>query len=252
MVEFGTGSQFQTALQTTYATGQQAVYGVWDGNFSTWNTNVSVFYQVKAYPSTDTQPYTVPLSGLVQQTTTAQGTTTNTVTGASENYRVISSNAVCWAEQSSCSASQQFGWYYQFPLPTGTTSATGQTLEQVVANPYYTLGAFNVTSYIAAGIPSCSSPQGPTSWTMAFDPLTGSALANNFFTDVTPSGLIPSGIQAGSTGSSSILQLNGVIYGVSTLLQAPQGAKSVAGQTSIEAQLPPPGRGIRLNWAEIQ
>ena len=252
MVEFGTGAQFETPLQTTYATGQQAVYGIWDGNFGTWNTNVSVFYQVKAFPSSDTQPYTVPLSGLVQQTTTAQGTTTNNVTGASENYRVISSNTVCWAEQSSCSASQQFGWYYQFPLPSGTTSATGQTLEQVVANSYFTLGAFNVTSYIAAGIPSCSTPQGPTSWTMAFDPLTGAALTNNFFTDVTPSGLIASGIQAGSTGSSSILQLNGVIYGVSTLLQAPQGAKSVAGQTSIEAQLPPPGIGIRLNWAEIQ
>jgi Tfp pilus tip-associated adhesin PilY1 len=236
------------------------VYGIWDGNFTTWNNEQSVFYQVKAYPSTDTQPYTVLLSGLEQQTTTAQGTTTNSVTGASENYRVISSNSVCWADMQSgtctgtsyTTTSPQFGWYYNFPLPTGVTTATGQTLEQVVANPYYTLGAFNVTSYISAGTPSCSQPQGPTAWTMAFNPLTGGALTNNFFTDVTPSGYVASGVQSGSTGASSILQLNGAIYAVSTLLQAPSGSKTVSGQTSIEKQLPPAGRGVRLNWAEIQ
>jgi type IV pilus assembly protein PilY1 len=252
MVEFGTGSQFETPLQTTMATGQQAVYAIWDGNFGTWNTLESAFYQLDAYPSSVTQPYTVQSSGLQAQTTLSSGTVTNSVTNTAENYRVTSSNTVCWADNSGCSSAPQYGWYYNFPLPTGTTSAAGQVLEQVVANPQFTLGAFNVTSYIAAGVPSCTTPQGPTSWTMAFNPLTGAALTSNFFTDVVPSGVIASGVQSGSTGGSSILQLNGQIYAVSTLLQAPQGSKSVAGQTSIEKVQVPPGTGLRLNWAEIK
>ena len=111
IIAFGTGQQtpITPTQSATYAGGAQYLYGIWDWNYNDWNSKSTTRYASLAGPQT------VTTANLQPQTVTgtyapAQGDT------IALGYRTVSSNAVCWAGTSSCTASNnQFGWSMLLP-----------------------------------------------------------------------------------------------------------------------------------------
>jgi type IV pilus assembly protein PilY1 len=168
MVEFGTGRQIPTtnASPTTYATGTQALYGIWDWNMSSWNAkSASPFASLPA-------PETVTLATLEPQT--VLGVYTSTTTG--NQYRTISSNPVCWAGSTTCvgSSNNQFGWYLTLP---GTN-------EQVIYNPTLQLGVFLVNTTIPpVSTPFQCTTSAASGWTFGISPANGGTFSQSTFGD---------------------------------------------------------------------
>ena len=237
VVDFGTGYQLQSPTTTTYAPGTQAVYGIWDGNFTTWNanTNVAVANQFDVYPAAQTAM--VASSQLQKQTVTTTSSITNN--GALQNYRVMSSNTVCWADLTttcpSGSTSGTYGWTYSFG--SVTAPAVG---EQVVFNPQVVNGVFFANTYIPATLLACT-VSAPTGWTMALNPATGGAFPQSVF--VNSSSVNESQIQTNASGSGAIVNANNTSYLINQTLN--NGA-TVSG---INFQ---GGTSLRLNWTELR
>ena len=179
MVEFGTGQEFPatTLAATSYAAGQQAVYGIWDWNMAAWNAlNPSASYAslsgtgapttTLAYVSTSAAPI------LATQTITQISATS----GSTPGTRTITGNAVCWSGSSSCpSNNNQFGFVANLP-----TSG-----EQVIYSPVVYQGAMIINSTIPpnSSVFACSSTL-PSGWTLAFAPTNGGTFSNSFFPNV--------------------------------------------------------------------
>jgi len=148
MLLFGTGQKFPitTTNPATYATATQSLYGVWDWNMTAWNSLSVAQYAAMTSASTglSTTNNYMQQSNLQQQIVTVNASTQN---------RDIASNAtVCWASQSSCSSSKQFGWYLNLP----------GTQEQVVFSPQLAGAAFTVNTIVPA-------QNNPLSCTVNFD-----------------------------------------------------------------------------------
>jgi len=258
MVDFGTGEQLQSANQSnpnanTYATGQQALFGIWDGNMAAWNL-LSGANQYDSFPATIgsttiTQPYTVLAANLVSQSSDdVTGTT------ASTNYRSITTHPVCWADgPSGCSTYGtlgQYGWTYPFPSSSSTTYP-----EQVVFNPVISQGIFVVNTYIATSVQACTTAN-PTGWTVAVNVGTGGSLPSSYF--INSSGVNESAVQLGATGSPSFISTaygNFLITntsgsnGSSSSTPCPGGGTGPACSTSINTG---PKTGSRVNWSELR
>ena len=181
MVEFGTGRQIPTtnASPTLYCgntlpgtstpvcgSATQTLYGIWDWNMGAWNAkSASPFATLPA-------PQTVALASLEPQT--VLGVFTSSSTG--NQYRTISSNAVCWSGSTTCASSSnnQFGWYLNLP---GSN-------EQVIYNPTLQLGVFLVNTTI----PPVASPfqcttTAATGWTFGISPANGGTFSQSTFGD---------------------------------------------------------------------
>ena len=168
MVEFGTGQRTQLTNTTpvTYASGTQSIYGIWDWNFSAWNS-MSSSAQYASLPATGagtglSAPYTVSKSNLQQQTLTFS---------ASSNTVDVSSNTVCWQGSTLCTAgsNNKFGWYADLP---GTS-------EQIIYNPILYNGAFSVNSTVPAdNVPTSCSTNLDRGYTYNVSAATGAALPN--------------------------------------------------------------------------
>jgi type IV pilus assembly protein PilY1 len=238
IVNFGTGEQIPSTSGTTYATVQQALYGIWDGNMATWNanSNVNTTHKYDPFPSSITQPYTVLASGLELQTTTATGTLNG------ESYRTVSTNPVCWADGlSTCTTYPQYGWVYDLPAPSN-----GAIPEQVVANPLIVDGAFLVNTYIASNTQNCSTSN-PTGWTMSISPVTGGAFPTSFF--VNSAGINISGLQTSATGSPSIVEAFSSSFLINQTSNPPSTPSTPPPPPPIQPQS---GIGFRLNWTELR
>ncbi len=198
MVDFGTGRQIPltNSSPTTYATGSQSLYGIWDWNMSNWNSKSST--QVASLPS----PQSVTLASLSAQAVLA------TVTSAAGNqFRTITSNPVCWSGSTTCgtSSNNQFGWV--LPLPSAA--------EQVIFNPTLQLGVFLVNSTI----PPTNSPfqcvaTTTTGWTYGISPNNGGTFTNSTFGDTVNSFISYNSQQVGAentngTGSTSVVLAGG-------------------------------------------
>ncbi|HUX73965.1 MAG TPA: PilC/PilY family type IV pilus protein [Steroidobacteraceae bacterium] len=270
LVEFGTGQQvpLTTLSAATYATSQQALYGVWDWNLAAWNAMSTVHYA--SLPSGSVAAPATPLSGLTsgsnsileQQTITATydptlvASSSSTTPASAYYYRTVSSNPICWADTAGCT---QFGWYlnltsgYANPTdPNGLTTTSNATYpyvyEQVIFNPILESGAFIVNTTIppTSSANTCAAtPAG--GWTMAINPATGGAFTNSFFGDANHNFLnvnnqAVSGIALSGTGSPSI-----VTKGTSTYIVT----QTVSGTGAIAAINPPGGtQGQRLTWIQ--
>jgi type IV pilus assembly protein PilY1 len=168
MVEFGTGREIPTtnASPTTYATGTQALYGIWDWNMSSWNAKSASPFASLAPPQSAT------LATLEPQT--VLGVYTSTTTG--NLYRTISSNPVCWAGSTTCvgSGNNQFGWYLTLP---GTN-------EQVIYNPTLQLGVFLVNTTIPpVSTPFQCTTSAASGWTFGISPANGGTFSQSTFGD---------------------------------------------------------------------
>ncbi len=113
MVDFGTGQKVPLTVTTgtTYASGTHYLYGIWDSNMASWNAMSSV-----QYASLTSPPASITTANLQKQTISA---------AAQAGVFDDTSNTVCWADNTSCGSTLQYGWYLQLP---GTN-------EQVIYNP---------------------------------------------------------------------------------------------------------------------
>jgi type IV pilus assembly protein PilY1 len=191
VISFGTGQQvpLTNTSPTTYASGQQALYGIWDWNMASWNALSSIQYASLSGSNS------ITLANLTQQTVLTNVPTTS-------GYRAVSQNPVCWYGSTTCTASNtSFGWYLNLP---GSN-------EQVIYNPVLEVGAFLVNTTIPPNNnPLTCLAQNASGWTMAISPITGASFTTSFFGDQTGhfvgyNGQVVSGVALSGTGSVSIV-----------------------------------------------
>jgi type IV pilus assembly protein PilY1 len=268
MVEFGTGRQVPQSLTSaaTYQASQQAIYGIWDWNMTSWNSGSSIKFATPSPANTAVSQPAAPAAfvtgtgSLVQQTINPPVAATAANVGS--DFRTITSLPVCFDDTAGCSS---FGWFMSLvsgfpnaadPAVPQTTAAvpTATTLfEQVVFNPVLTLGALVVNTTIPpqASATSCYSAAA-SGWTMAIDPATGGSFATSFFEDGTAnhnvlnvgngSGALPvSGLALGGTGSFSVVQYQSQYYGITQTTTTP-----------FIGAINPPGnlKGKRVTWIQ--
>jgi len=162
IIGFGTGerTQFTNTSAATYVSGTQALYGVWDSNFTTWNANSAA-----TYLALTGAPTTLGVSNLQAQTLTTSGglvTTSNTT--------------VTWATSCASSCNGKLGWYANLTGTSGATNSAGASLtEQIVAPPGLYESALIVNSAIPANnsILSCSATTTDGGVTYALNLATG-------------------------------------------------------------------------------
>ena len=240
IVSFGTGQQQPQTLtsSTTFASGAQALYGIWDADMSAWN---ALSPSVTNYATLASAGTTVPVSSLTTQTVLA---TTSTGSGPVSGYRTVSANKVCWSGSTICtggaSANTKLGW--TLALPTST--------EQIIYNPVMAYGMFVVNTTIPAQtqVLSCNA-QPASGFTMAVTITGGGASTQSFFGDannnfVTIGGSVVSGVGVSGVGTPSFVTANGKPY----LVQ-----QTVGGTGDVRQTNPGVGtNGSRVNWIKLR
>jgi type IV pilus assembly protein PilY1 len=234
VLAFGTGQKQPQTLSAaeSYATGAQALYGIWDWNMAGWNAKSATKFDSL------TAPQTITASTLQAQTVTSTLPGSGYITG----YRTVSSNVVCWSGSTACKTNNtRMGW--TLALPTST--------EQVVYNPTVAVGLFLVNTVVPATqtILTCASTPA-SGYTMAISVGTGGAAASSAFandsgsfTDNNISGIAYGGVGTPSVftaGSKTYLvqQTRGGVPAKPPVIQGP-GGSSITG-------------GKRINWTRIR
>jgi type IV pilus assembly protein PilY1 len=257
LLEFGTGQQvpMTNTSPATYLASQQALYGVWDWNLSSWN----LISPNQKYAALSTHSAVTGTSGLTQQSIL---NTVQTTVAGQVDLRTVSSLPVCYADVSGCT---QFGWFLNLvsgnvsndlavPVNGNTQFATNPLVyEQVVFSPVIQAGAFIINTTIppAAALTQCfnSSASG---WTMALNPATGGAFTNAFFgtatgnflttTDSSGNTVGAAGAAFAGTGSFSTVQNGSQTVGI---------MQTVPGTGKVVPIFPQGlSKGKRLNWIE--
>ncbi len=256
MIAFGTGQKFPftNTGSTSFATGTQALYGIWDWAMANWNSKSTTQYAALAPTSTGLSSYTLTYANLQEQqfTVNTSGCTSGTSGTSSTSScgdRDIAANAVvCWQGSSACSGTNnQFGWYVDLPGTgsTGTEAAT-QLPEQIVFNPELVDGAFVVNSTIPPSntLLSCTTAA-QTGYTYALQVLSGGAL-NNFFPLYND--YIAAGVATNATGTSFPVQTaNGENWLVFQTYQP--GATP---PSPLEISPASNSTGHRITWTELR
>ena len=204
MLYFGTGEK--TALTnssaTTYQTGTQSFYGVWDWNLSAWNAhNLTQFTSLSSsamMTAAGTSTDTLGIANLQQQIVSVD---------SSGNRNVTSTTPICWAGTLACgtTGNDQFGWYINLP---GSNSAYNQTTyEQVVYNPEI-VGTAVVFNSTLPGIdsPLACNTGADTGWTYAIDARSGGPVSNFFINNGNTHTI---GYQSNASGTDSVVTTGG-------------------------------------------
>jgi len=229
MVYFGAGrlAPMGATYGATYATGQQAFYGIWD-----WDWPASLWGN--SFVRLSSAPATVTTASLQQQTLTQ-----NTATA-----RTLSASTVCWADQSTCASSKKYGWYFNLP----------DTNEQIIYNPAAVEGGIVVNTAIPPVVNVCK-PGQQTGWTMAFDQETGGThFANGFFKlkrkDPNSNVVQADGVYLGAVGASTVIRYRGRTWVVA---QTVTGAPALV---EVNKPMPEPSTstvpGRRVSWRELR
>lgn len=261
LVAFGTGqrTQFTTTSSTTYVTGTtQSIYGVWDWNFSTWNSKSTAQYQSLtaaqvqgAWGISSTRPLSI--SNLQMQTFTIVSGSPNTIKASDTGFS--------YASCGTTTCSGLFGWYVNLPNTNGTIS--GKTVEeQIVSPPTLFENAILVNSTIPANNQplSCTSPTTDQGITYAISLTSGGAFGSGGTTPTSSTTTFNSafvnyrdtptvGVQTNETGALSILntkESTTFVLGQSIAVSsgtAPGGLQQVQlGNTSV----------TRLTWVQLR
>jgi len=231
IVMFGTGQKQPITVTSaeTFATGSQALYGIWDANMNNWNaTSTDAKYAAVGTSTSTTTAISIASSALQTQTATADSTnSTRTATNAT----------MCWKGMTGCGNSSAtppiitdaMGW--TMTLPTST--------EQVIYNPMLANGVLFINTTIPATSTAltCQSTD-VEGWTMGLSVTNGGA------------GTVPA-----FDGDYSGYSLNGAgtpaIYAVGTTTflgtNTNDHHKFKAKKTN-----PQPGSGKRLTWTKIR
>jgi type IV pilus assembly protein PilY1 len=184
---FGTGKSvpFSGTTGTTYASGVQTVYGIWDWDMTAWNNGRTTDRGVVIPGSTSdfaaaarpASPRTFGRSNLLENTLAASSTTA---------FRELDITRVCWEGTTTCTTgNNKYGW--RFDLPS--------TNEQLIYNPVFTDGVLALNTAIppaAEQVGQCT-PSLPTGWTMAFKMDSGGGAPQNIFVDNSGSLIVGAG-----------------------------------------------------------
>lgn len=233
LIEFGTGQRTQITNigPAQYASGTQALYGVWDWNLSQWNSMSTTQYASLAPKATGlSSPYTLGYLNLTQQTLSAPDSN-----GVVAGTNVI----VCWQGTSTCSGSNtSFGWYANLP-------SSG---EQIIYNPVFYQGAFVVNSTVPANnIPTSCTVTLDSGYTYALSVVNGGVFTNAFQTYTKNGTLVTETNEAGVNTNAT-----GSVYVVTTAQQTSNIVyQTIAGAPgSQEISLPSNTKAKRLTWVE--
>jgi type IV pilus assembly protein PilY1 len=267
LIDFGTGEQIPNGTNpnsNNYASGTQALYGIWDGNMSTWNSlpNVSASNQFISYPASVTgssgtvtisQPYTVKASDLLTQSTTVSSS--YVASSGTVNYRSITAGVPCWADGSSSCATYgvegQYGWTYAL-----TGAANNNAPEQVVFNPILAEGYFIVNTFIAQAQQQCTT-NNPTGWTIALNAVTGGEVPTSVF-PTNQTGVNQAAVQTSPSGSPTVVNSavgTFLVTGTTSTSTNGNGSGSGFNQSgaaqvgSVTLNL---NNGSRVNWIQIK
>jgi type IV pilus assembly protein PilY1 len=253
MILFGTGQKFPlTNLNpATYASGTQALYGVWDWNLTNWNSLSKVQYGALT-------PAASGLGGAHNTMTVANiEAQTVTINGATGNRDIMSNQMICWMGTTTCTGSNsEFGWYIN--LPGGG--------EQVIYSPELVAQALTVNSIVPAtnDPTSCAIPT-DTGFTYVLSAMTGAAFNEVFLppgeaanpnVNTNPAYLDANAIamQTNATGSSFITgNSSGTMYLIYETNQVQGGTGAGAGAIqsgTLGLNLPPNTTGRRVSWVE--
>lgn len=236
MVAFGTGqrTQFTNTTQAVYASGQQALYGVWDWNMTNWNTlNPAQAYAALTAAQTglSSSPYTLASSNLAQQTFTCTSGSTITCDGTNVT--------ICWQGSTACSSGNtQFGWYANL-----VATATNYGSEQIIYNPAFYNGTFVVDSTLPAtnNAFSCTTNL-DRGLTYVISLATGGVLSSVFpkYTDANLTG-----VETDATGTPSVVTTT---EGTTSLVY------QTVGGTPGTTQISPPAnmKATRLTWIQLR
>lgn len=274
MLYFGTGQKFPLTYSsaTTYATGTQSIYGVWDWNMSGWNSlNSTQYASLTGDDGTSTgdtvknitslsSPYTLGPSNLTLQGPISQSSGTATINSTNLH-------TVCWAGAQACgttiTSNAKFGWYVNLP---GSNSGSGMaTSEQIVYNPQLISTAIQFNSILPAiDSPLTCAPLTDTGWSYAFDTLTGGPVnsavtstssngtttttTTNFFNNGNTSTV---GVQNNASGSSSVVTTTNPGTGATEWWMIYQGT---GGGPGGPQNIVPPNNisGYRETWVQLR
>jgi type IV pilus assembly protein PilY1 len=260
IVGFGTGqrTQFTTNSATSYVTGTQSLYGVWDWNFTTWNSKSGAQYssltgaQVQAVSGL-ASPYILTQSKLQQQSFVVTG---GTVSASNTPFN--------WPQcaGASCTAGK-FGWFVNLPGSNGTTNGNGaQVIEQIVSSPTLFEDAFIVNSTIPANNQplNCNSPTTDTGVTYAVSIVSGGTFGQGGTTPTSATNTFNSafvnyrdtptvGILTNETGALSIVNTReNTTFLVGQDISIPQG-----GAPGSVQQIALSNTSVnRLTWVELR
>ena len=192
VIGFGTGKKnpFTSSSASTYATGTQSMYGIWDWDMSAWNTLSNVTLKALTPAEMAAIPINTPL--------VSSNLLANALDSSTQSTRNLIRSNVCWQGGNSCTSNNnQFGWKFNFPANN----------EQIIYNPKFQNGILNVNTTIpavTAGPSACSQPL-PKGWSMGFDMASGGGTVQNIYADNTGAFVV-------ANGSSSIngIMLNAV------------------------------------------
>lgn len=233
IVTFGTG---RSAPQTTtgaasYASGAQAIFGIWDWDRTDWNKVGSVAYASLA-----------GVNSYGDNTTDLQTQSITTANGNSDipPYRSISQAPVCWKGSNACKDNNtKYGW--KLALPAG---------EQIIYNPIFAYGVMLVNT----SVPEVDKPfecisEPASGFTMAVSLETGGAPATSFFGTAAMAagigkGQNVAGLKLNATGSPSIV----------TAINKPFLVQQTVSTEGIVTQIDPPpqGMGKRVTWIKMR
>ena len=234
LVAFGTGARTQlTNLSpTTYASGTQSLYGVWDWNMGAWNALSTIQYASLNLPAT-----TLSVSNLTAQTLTYVPSTTSWDG---------TNNGICWKGLTLCSAGNtQFGWYLNLQGAS----------EQIIYNPTLYSGAFIVDSVVPANnIPTQCATNLDTGFTYAIAASNGGALTqtiNGLKSSAFPQYNDPTtvGVQTNATGTPYIVN---TAEGTANLVYQTVAGQPCNGGNCTQFQAPANTKASRLTWIELR
>ncbi|HEY3809361.1 MAG TPA: PilC/PilY family type IV pilus protein [Steroidobacteraceae bacterium] len=270
LVAFGTGqrTQFTTTSSTTYSSGTQSIYGVWDWNQTAWNAISSV---TKYASLTGSQmgtatglssPYALGRGNLQVQSLTSSTSGGNTVMTASDT-------AFTWMQCNTSGSSTtcntgKFGWYIDLPGTNGATSGSLSLTEQVVSTPQLFENALLVNSTIPANNQplNCNSPTTDTGVTYALSIVSGGAFGANGTTPSSSTTTFNSafinyrdtavvGVQSNETGALSVVNTSaGTTFLIGQDISIPAAGTGAPGQAQ---QISLSDTSVnRLTWVELR
>ena len=245
MLYFGTGKKnaLTNSSATTYQTGTQSFYGVWDWNLSVWNshdlTQFTSLSPSAMMTAAGTSTDTLGLANLQQQVVSVD---------SSGNRNINSTAPICWAGTVACgtTGNDQFGWYINLP---GSNAAYNQTTyEQVVYNPEI-VGTAVVFNSTLPGIdsPLACNTGADEGWTYAIDARSGGPVSNFFINNGNTHTIA---YQSNASGTDSVVTTGGT---GSTPVQYYLVYQTNTGQHNIQ-QISVQGTPIGLpeTWVELR
>ena len=205
VVNFGTGQQTPQTLNSAalYATGSQALYGIWDWDMGTPTANGTAGTGWNGLSPNQqgigltTSPGKFTTTSLVAQTLTeTPSTTVNNVT--TTGTATLTQKVICW-NSTTCSdgtsTGTAMGWFTVLP----------STNEQIIFNPLAdpNTGALVFNTYIPAvnNVLSCSQATA-TGFSIGMDPGTGAGLPLRLFN---VGGTSYDGVQTNAAGTASVI-----------------------------------------------